>query len=581
MSINDENLKVNEFNSYNFDEEDNNNTQNFYSNNIYLKTFTNFHKKPKIKIIKNKIAPNLYKTKYSTPKKKMNLKNSFINPSYSLFDNEQHDRDSLFIKIIRMKKNINNINNELNELKTNYNSLEKLNLSNLFLIENLLNPGKNNIDNEEYLNYNYNHKTKRKKNTNKIKVLKRQINSYDLTIQKNEKKLNTLNNKAKSKRYKELMSLIFDKDREIEEINQKVKKNTYILFENVSKFKFYNLKSIHCNNDINKLEKKLRYNNEMIYENNEEIKEYNGKKVSLKNSKKKLINKMKLSKKEINELNQEENDFDKQIEDNKSFILEKENNQNILENLKIKNDKIKTEINKVEKKLLILKKENKTYNYELEGLNKEWPVLLKKSKIPGINQEIMKGLEKEIEKNKNEIDKRNEVDGNKEKDISEKLEKMTDLNNNYREEINNYEYEKSDLEESIKNLKIVLKNNKSKKQKLNDEYIALEKNVKKSKNDYAKKQKEEEEKKIKEKLENEDNKKKENELKEKNYREIDEKYNKEIKELKEKNERLQSEKKVLLKEYDEKMKDIKKMCEAEGKLKNILGEIKKLSSSKD
>ena len=587
MSINDksENIKSNEFNSFNANEEENNETKNIY-NNIYLKTFSNFHRKRKIRIIKNKIASDLYKIKYSTPKKKMKIKNSINNPSYSLFDNEQHDKDSLFLEIKRIQKKIKNINNELKELQTNYNSLEKINLSNLIIIQNLLKSEDNNSEND--LNYNSKHKTKLKKTniqfveSNKIQVLKKQINYYDLTIQENDKKLNSLNNKSKQKRYKELINLLINKDKEINEINQRVKKNTYILFENVSKSKFYNLKSIHYNKDISKLERKLRYDNELIHENNEEIKEYNGQKESLKNNKIKLINKIKLSKKEIKELNQEENNFDKQIEENRSLIIEKEKNENILENLRLKKDKMQTEINKVEKKLLILRKENKIFNNDLEDFGKEWPLLLKKSKIPGINQVIMKGLEKEIERNKNEIDNRNKVVGNKEKNMSEKFQQMIDLNNNYREEIDNYHNEKSDLIEKLNDLKIVLKNNKNKNEALYNEYTELEKNFEKNKDDYAKKQKEEEEKILKEKYENEEKinkEKKDLELKEKNFKEDEEKYKKEINELKEKNESLKSEKEELIKNYDEKMKNIKQMNEAEAKLKNILLEIQKLSSS--
>ena len=144
---------------------------------------------------------------------------------------------------------------------------------------------------------------------------------------------------------------------------------------------------------------------------------------------------------------------------------------------------MQTEINKIEKKLLILRKENKIFNNDLEDFGKEWPLLLKKSKIPGINQVIMKGLEKEIERNKNEIDNRNKVVGNKEKNMNEKFQQMIDLNNNYREEIDNYQNEKSDLIEKLNDLKIVLKNNKNKNEALYSEYTELDKNFEKNKDD--------------------------------------------------------------------------------------------------
>ena len=67
----------------------------------------------------------------------------------------------------------------------------------------------------------------------------------------------------------------------------------------------------------------------------------------------------------------------------------------------------------------------------------------------------MKGLEKEIENNKNEIKKRDEEDGNKEKNMSDKFQEIIDLNSNYLIEINGFENEKNDWILKVKNLKIV------------------------------------------------------------------------------------------------------------------------------
>ena len=575
-------------------------TENFYkksySNNIYLKTYSNFYHKPKIRIIKNKTpSSKLHLFHYPSLRKKLiDKKNSIYNPSYSLLNNEQNYKDSLFLEVIKSKKNIKEINKELKIIYDDYNILEQQNFTNFYIIQkilekcNILKEENNTLDNNNLkLGKNKDNKIKRKKKNNiqygennKIYVLKKQINSYDLIIQKNEKKLQEIHQKNKQVRYKELMNLLYNKEKEINEQTQQINEYNNILSKENAKLNFYNLKTQQYNNDIIKLEKKLRYNNELIYENNEEITAYDKKMKSLKNSKKILIDKIKIREKEIDSLNKEESNFDKQLEENKALFIEKEKNENILFNLKIKKEKIINDINRIIKKLSILKRDNNSYNNDLAEYGKKWPDLLKKSKIPELNQDIMKGLEKEIENNKIEIKRRNEIDGNKEKNMSDKFQEMIDLNNNYLIEINIFENEKNDWIQKVNNLKIVLENNKNKNEILKKEISELEKSIEKNKKEYERQQKEEEEKYKKEKYENENKlnkKKKDNELKEKNYKEAEEQYKKEINKLKEKNEILKKQKEELLTKYDEKMKNIKQMNKADTKLKKILEEIKKLS----
>ena len=577
--------------------------ENYYkkshSNNIYLKTYSNFYHKPKIRIIKNKTpSSKLHIFHYPSLRKTLTeKKNSIYNPSYSLIDNEQNYKDSLFLEVIKAQKNIKEINKELKIVQDDYDILEQQNFSNFYIMQKILEKydikeeKNNNFQNNNNLKLwnNKNNKIKKKKNNiqygaenNKIYVLKKQINSYDLIIQNNEKKLEEIHQKEKQIRYKELMNLLYNKEKEINEQTEQINEYNYILFEENAKLNFYNLKAQQYNNDIIKLEKKLRYNNELIYENNEEIKAYNKKKKNLRNSKKILIDQIKIREKEIDSLNKEENSCDKQIKENKTLFIEKEKNENILFNLKIKKEKIISDINKIEKKLSIVKRDNSVYNKDLEEYGKKWPELLKKSKIPELNQDIMKGLEKEIENNKNEIKKRDEEDGNKEKNMSDKFQEIIDLNSNYLIEINGFENEKNDWILKVNNLKIVLENNKNKNELLKKEILELEKIIEKNKDEYEKQKKEEEEKNKKEKFEKENRKnkkKKDNELKEKNYKEAEEKYNKEINELKEKKEVYKKQKEELLTQYNEKMKNVKQMNEAEAKLKKILEEIKKLSPS--
>ena len=562
--------------------------KNNHKNNIYLKTYNNFYNKPKIKIVKNKTpSSKLYKVKYPSLKKSLKEKNSIYNPSYSLLDNEQNYKDRLFLEVIREQKKIKEMNKELKILLNDYSLLEEQNFTNFFIIQKIKETEDMN-DKKTIKKKKNNNKNKiikinfKNDENNKIYVLKKQINLYDMTIAKNNSKLGDIQNKPKSKRYRELMNLLYNKDNEINELIETINKYNYILYEGDSKIQFYNSKMQRYNNDINKLEKKLRSNFELIYENNEEIKKYEEQKQNLRNSKIKLLNIIKNRERELEELNIEENIFDKKLEENKTLFEEKQKNQNMLINLKIKTQKIELEIYKMEKKLSILRKDNQTYNNDLSKFNKEWPHLLKKSKIPDLNQDIMREIEKEIERNKNEIKIRDEVDGNKEKNMSVIFEEMTNLNKKYINEINNFEDDKKDLIKKINNYKIVLENNIKKKETLKKEIIEIEESNKYKKDEYLKKQKEDEEKNMKEKVENEDKnskKKKDNELREKNYKEDEEKYNREINELKERNETLKNKKEELLKLYDEKMKTVKQMSEANLKFKKILEEIEQLSAS--
>lgn len=99
------------------------------------------------------------------------------------------------------------------------------------------------------------------KENNKINVLKRQIDLYNKTLKKNDKKIEELRNKEKQKRYQELILLIGQKEKEIDEINQKASELNYNIFENETKLKYYNLKAKQYNNDISKIEKTQRGNN--------------------------------------------------------------------------------------------------------------------------------------------------------------------------------------------------------------------------------------------------------------------------------------------------------------------------------
>ena len=279
-------IDTNNKNNCTYDSEEDDYFRKSYSNNLYQRTFNNFHRNPRIRIIKNK-TPKKYKIKHPSLTKslKQKTKNSIFNPSFSLLENEQNNKDTLFLEVIQTQNNIQNMNSKLKNMKSNIFFLEKGNLINMHIIENVLNELKDK-DDEKTMNNKKKKKIQYEENT-KINVLKKQINLYDLTIQRNDMKLNELKNKEKPKKYQEVINLLYNKYKEIFEINGKFEEINNILLENDTRINYYNIRTQQYNNDICKLEKKLRYNNDMIYENGKEINLYKEKKENMKNDKKK------------------------------------------------------------------------------------------------------------------------------------------------------------------------------------------------------------------------------------------------------------------------------------------------------
>ena len=552
----------------------------------YNNTYTYFYKKPKMKIVKNKTQTKFYKVNYpqtsKSTKGKIRGYSTFAPPSH-IFNIELKDNDALFLDLVRSQNNMKSFNKEIKGIQNDYKYLQQGNFTNLYIIDKLLDLEFDEEGEIEFLNnYLKNKKNYRMlfKENNKINVLKKQIDLYNKTLKKNDKKIEELKNRTKQKKYQELIILIDQKEKEIDELNQKTNELNYNIFENETKSKFYNLKAKQYNDEITKIKKKINENKTNINDNEEEIKFYKERKENLKNNIKKLDEKSKKKEIEKKDMNDEENFIDKEIEQSISLFKEKEKNENILQNLKFTHRKMQKFLNVIDKKLSLLKRDNDACINDIEEYEKIRPKLIEKSKIPGRNLEKMRNLEKESEKIKEEIKKRNEEDENKEKNINNLIQEIINSNNNYKNEINGFENEKNYLIEEINKMKNNLKNNEKKNNELEQEYLELEENFNKQKEEYEEKQKEEEEKKSKENLENEDKEKQmmqNNNLKEKNFNETKDKYEQEINEFKTRNDELKKENEELKKMYEEKMKDAKEANDAGNKLKNILDEIQKLS----
>ena len=579
-------------------------------------TSNNFNKKTKDK--KNKSQNKYHKTKlppifnskkdqaFSTQRD--NATNSFFSTSFSTANIEPLDNDELFSEIHKVQKEIRNLNRELKNLQKEYNIIEESNLTNKYIIEKILNiQDYNNIDEKDNNNEKLTEETKNnekeedekdmtnknksKKNKNKkIKIqseeskkiiaLKKQLNLYDHTLQINNNKLEELKKKKKQIQYQQLINLLDGKNREISELVRKAEEFNNILIENDTKIKFYSLQAQQYNDDIIQIQHQMEYEKGIITGNQTDIKNFIEKKENLNNKQKVLDEDLKQKEKKKEEMNEESKKLEKEIEDNKQINKEKEKNEIFLQNFESEQRKYQNEINKIDKKMKLLKQQKETLIKDINNYESERPKLLEKSKIPKKNQEKMKLLQKDIDNLKDQIKKRNEENNVKEKNINNKIKDNNTANNDYKVKINNFIKEKEDLINEIEKNNNDLKNKKDQEEKINQEILEVAKNVSQKKQEYEEKLKEEEEKKEKEKLDNQNEEKikKQNNLeKENKFNEAKEKYSLEINELKSKNDQLKRDNKNLKTEYETKIKDIKLANEASSKLSNTLEELKKMT----
>ena len=577
------------------------------------KSYTRNIKNKKPKVPRNKSLNKLEKKKLPPiPKSKKNhihsiskepSKSSFKN-SYSSVSLDQRENSGIFVEINKAQTEIKNINKELKSLKKEYTIIEDRNLTNKFIIEKILDINNNsNIDSnmdfksfnnfnseknseEESKNKDDENKNKKKRSKNKFKfqseeslkifALKKQISQYNNTLRINSNKIEELRKKKKQMQYQQIIESLNEKSDEIKEVFNKIEDLKTILFEKDTRIKFYSLNAQQYSDDIVKLEQNMKYKNELLTYNQDEIKELNEEKDNL-NSKQKILEETKKEKeKKKDDINEELNKLDKEIEDNKDLLKEKEKNDIFLSNFDGTHKKYLNDINKLESKIKLLTQQYEGIEKDINKYESERPKLLEMSKIPKKNQEKMKLLEKEVNDLKQEIDKRNKESNNTEKDMSNKINNITNMNKDYKTQMDNYKKEKEDLKSELKQSINDLYSKQKEEEELEQEYFSLIDESKKIKKEYDEIKKIEEEMKKKDLLEKE----KEENIKiqkEKNFNDAIEKYYCEINELKIKNEELRKKNGKLKIIFDKKMTEVKLAQKTSYKLKCTLEELQRMA----
>ena len=577
------------------------------------KSYTRNIKNKKPKVPRNKSLNKLEKKKLPPiPKSKKNhihsiskepSKSSFKN-SYSSVSLDQRENSGIFLEINKAQTEIKNINKELKSLKKEYTIIEDRNLTNKYIIEKILDINNNsNIDSnmdfksfnnfnseknseEESKNKDDENKNKKKRSKNKFKfqseeslkifALKKQISQYNNTLRINSNKIEELRKKKKQMQYQQIIESLNEKSDEIKEVFNKIEDLKTILFEKDTRIKFYSLNAQQYSDDIVKLEQNMKYKNELLTYNQDEIKELNEEKDNL-NSKQKILEDTKKEKeKKKDDINEELNKLDKEIEDNKDLLKEKEKNDIFLSNFDGTHKKYLNDINKLESKIKLLTQQYEGIEKDINKYESERPKLLEMSKIPKKNQEKMKLLEKEVNDLKQEIDKRNKESNNTEKDMSNKINNITNMNKDYKTQMDNYKKEKEDLKSELKQCINDLYSKQKEEEELEQEYFSLIDESKKIKKEYDEIKKIEEEMKKKDLLEKE----KEENIKiqkEKNFNDTIEKYYCEINELKIKNEELRKKNGKLKIIFDKKITEVKLAQKTSYKLKCTLEELQRMA----
>ena len=571
------------------------------------------NKKPKAP--RNKSVNKLQKNKLPPlPKPKKNhihsiskepSKSSF-KTSYNSVSLDQRENSGIFSEINKAQNEIKNINKELKSLKKEYSIIEDRNLTNKYIIEKILdiNNSSNidsNMDFKSFNNFNSEknseeesknkddenkNKNKKRRSKNKLKfqseeslkifALKKQISQYNNTLRINSNKLEELRKKKKQIQYQQIIDSLNEKNDEIKEVLNKIEELKAVLFEKDTRIKFYSLSAQQYSDDIVKLEQSMKYKNELLTYNQDEIKELNEEKDNL-NSKQKILEDTKKEKeKKKDDISEEINKLDKELDENKDLLKEKEKNEIFLSNFDGTHKKYLNEISKLELKMELLTQQYEGAERDINKYESERPKLLELSKIPKKNQEKMKLLEKEVNDLKQEIDKRNKESSSTEKDMSNKINNINIMNKDYKTQMDNYKKEKEDLKSELKQSINDLYSKQKEEEKLEQEYFSLIDESKKIKKEYDEIKKIEEEMKQKDLLEKE----KERNIKiqkEKYFNDAKEKYNCEINELKVKNSELRKKNGKLKIIFDKKMAEVKLAQETSYKLKSTLEDIQRMA----
>ena len=488
----------------------------------------------------------------------------------------------------KSENNFKNVNKTIDE-KEEYNPKELNTTSPKFKIgltkktnnkgnnESIFNTPKNK---KKYIIKNINLNDKENNNI-KINVLKRQMNEYNKMLIERQRNFIKIKNEQKAKKFEEIITLLNTKNNELESLIGQSQDYQYEKYETDSKIQFYSTRIKKYTDEIYSLGEKLKMNKNELQNTERDIESLTKLKEELKQKELKLYEEEKDKKNNIKEKKEEEDKIENMIKERKEFFEEKQKIDSEMFELKNKEDTQKKNIEKNNRIINGLQKENDQLLGEIDSYEENRSKLLEKADQPRKNRIKMKEMENEIKKLEKDLISYKVESDEKEKNMEEIEEKNNEQIKEQEEEINGHENIVKDLNTQINNLKDELKKLEDNKLKKEEELAKIEEDFK-NKKEQSKIDKENLEKEKKEKELQENNqellKNKENEEKDNAFLKSKEELTEEEEKLKNENSKIKEENEKLKELHKEKMSLYKLASEKKEKLNQILDEIKKMSA---
>ena len=485
---------------------------------------------PPVNIQKN--FNNLY-----SPKNEFNLgiKNSFNTP-YSI----PRDKEGLIVELYHMSDDMDVQNKELENLQIDYNNLISNNLAYKIIIEKILEldengndiNGKNRIntlknkeksksennfnninaidENEELLplstmntksknfkknkmnNTSYISTIKNKKskyilknlnlndivNPSTINVLSKQNTDLNRILIEKERNLIKIKKDEKNKNFDEYISLLNEKNGQLEVLVNQSQKLQYQQYEIENQINIYTTKIKRITEENNSINDKLKINKndlEILKKDIESLLRY---KEELKEKEIKLNEDEKQNKSNLKEKQKKENEIDNLLKDKQKYFDEQEKIRIHIKDLQKQEDNIKKTIDKKNNTIKGIKKENEDLTKQIIYYEERRSKLLEKADQPRKNRIRMKEMENEINALEKDIISYKVENDEKEKNMEETEEKNNEIIKNQEEEIDNHPYIIKELETDIGDLKNELKNLEDNKYKTEEELSKLKEEYK-------------------------------------------------------------------------------------------------------
>ena len=563
---------------------------------------------------------NSFNTPYSIPRDKeglilelyhvtndMDVQNKELEDSQKEYNNLISNSlayKTIIEKILELDENGNNINgnNRINTLKNreksksenNFRSINTIDENEEFTPLSTLkakskNIKRNKINNTSYISTIKNNKSKfilknlhlnDIVNPTTINVLSRQNTDLNKILIDKEKILIEIKNDEKKKNFDEYISLLNEKNNQLEVLVNQSKKLQYKQYEIENQINSYITKLEKITHESNSVNDKLKINKNDLENLKKEIESLLRYKEELKEKEIKLNEDEKQNKNNLKEKQKKENEINNLLKEKQKYFDEQEKINMQIKDLQKQEDNIKKTLDKKNNSIKGIKKENEDLEKQIIYYEERRSKLLQKADQPRKNRIRMKEMENEIKVLENNIISYKVESDEKEKNMEETEEKNNERIKMQEEEIDNHPNIIKELETEISNLKNELKNledDKNKKEeelsKLKDEYNNV---IEQTKQEKENKEKIKKEKEIQE-SKDEDMKNKQNE----------EKYNEFIKNKKELSDEAEKEKLAnnKIKEENKKLKDLQKekmelfklTNEKHAQLEKLLNEIKNLS----